>query len=51
MPTKINNNSEGNVKSGCKKGNVEIVEYLISVCQADLEQKGEYTVSEGPNER
>jgi len=30
----------------CKKGNVEIVEYLISVCQADLEQRGQYEVSD-----
>ncbi|XP_023335269.1 protein fem-1 homolog A [Eurytemora carolleeae] len=28
----------------CKKGNVEIVEYLISVCQADVEQRGQYEV-------
>ena len=32
--------------SACKKGNVEIVEYLISVCQADLEQRGQYEVSD-----
>lgn len=28
----------------CKKGNVEIVEYLISACQADVEQRGQYEV-------
>lgn len=28
----------------CKKGNVEIVEYLISVCGADVEQRGLYEV-------
>ena len=28
----------------CKKGNVEVVEYLLSVCGADVEQKGEYEV-------
>ncbi len=28
----------------CKKGNVEIVEYLISVCGADVEQRGQYEV-------
>jgi len=28
----------------CKKGNVEIVEYLISTCQADVEQRGQYEV-------
>ncbi|XP_060529006.1 protein fem-1 homolog CG6966 [Cylas formicarius] len=30
----------------CKKGQVEIVEYLISVCGADVEQKGIYEVQE-----
>ena len=30
----------------CKKGNVEIVEYLISVCSADVEQRGQYEVSD-----
>ncbi|KAJ8978029.1 hypothetical protein NQ317_013557 [Molorchus minor] len=29
-----------------KKGQVEIVEYLITVCQADIEQKGLYEVQE-----
>ena len=28
----------------CKKGNLEIVEYLIEVCGADVEQKGIYEV-------
>jgi len=28
----------------CKKGNVEIVEYLITVCNADVEQRGRYEV-------
>ena len=28
----------------CKKGNVEIVEYLITVCDADVEQRGKYEV-------
>ncbi|GIZ02098.1 protein fem-1 homolog A-B [Caerostris extrusa] len=28
----------------CKKGNVEIVEYLIEVCSADVEQRGMYEV-------
>lgn len=28
----------------CKKGNVEIVEYLIEECDADVEQKGVYEV-------
>ena len=28
----------------CKRGNVEIVEYLITVCHADIEQKGRYEV-------
>ena len=28
----------------CKKGNVEIVDYLVSVCGADFEQKGQYEV-------
>ncbi|XP_011137078.1 protein fem-1 homolog A [Harpegnathos saltator] len=32
----------------CKKGNVEIVEYLITVCGADIEQRGKYEV---PDER
>ncbi|XP_013786210.1 protein fem-1 homolog C-like [Limulus polyphemus] len=31
---------------GCKKGNVEIVEYLIQVCDADVEQRGVYEVSD-----
>ncbi|KAJ8960036.1 hypothetical protein NQ318_009473 [Aromia moschata] len=30
----------------CKKGQVEIVEYLIMICQADIEQKGLYEVQE-----
>lgn len=28
----------------CKKGNVEIVEYLITHCDADVEQRGKYEV-------
>ena len=28
----------------CKKGNLEIVEYLIETCGADIEQKGTYEV-------
>lgn len=28
----------------CKKGNLEIVEYLIEVCGANVEQKGTYEV-------
>ncbi|XP_046449498.1 protein fem-1 homolog A-like [Daphnia pulex] len=28
----------------CKKGNVEIVEYLITICNADVEQRGKYEV-------
>ncbi|KAJ8715834.1 hypothetical protein PYW07_010316 [Mythimna separata] len=28
----------------CKRGNVEIVEYLVHVCAADLEQRGVYEV-------
>jgi hypothetical protein len=28
----------------CKKGNLEIVEYLIDTCGADVEQKGVYEV-------
>lgn len=32
----------------CKRGNVEIVEYLITVCGADIEQRGKYEV---PDER
>jgi len=28
----------------CKKGNVEIVEYLITVCDSDVEQRGKYEV-------
>ena len=28
----------------CKKGNVEIVEYLIKTCEADVEQRGRYEV-------
>ena len=28
----------------CKKGNLEIVEYLIETCGADVEQKGTYEV-------
>jgi len=30
----------------CKKGNVEIVDYLLNVCGADVEQKGEYEVQD-----
>ncbi|XP_072398856.1 protein fem-1 homolog A-like [Diabrotica undecimpunctata] len=30
----------------CKKGQTEIVEYLINVCSADVEQKGLYEVQE-----
>ena len=30
----------------CKKGNVEIVEYLVSACDADLEQRGLYEVQD-----
>jgi len=30
----------------CKKGNVEIVEYLLSVCNADVEVKGLYEVQD-----
>ena len=30
----------------CKKGNVEIVEYLVSVCSANLEQRGLYEVQD-----
>jgi len=30
----------------CKKGNVEIVEYLVSACEADLEQRGLYEVQD-----
>ena len=30
----------------CKKGNVEIVEYLVSQCDADVEQKGLYEVTD-----
>lgn len=30
----------------CKRGNVELVEYLSTVCDADLEQRGLYEVSE-----
>ncbi|XP_018573079.1 protein fem-1 homolog C [Anoplophora glabripennis] len=30
----------------CKKGQTEIVDYLISVCRADIEQKGLYEVQE-----
>jgi len=30
----------------CKKGNVEIVEYLVGVCDADLEQRGLYEVQD-----
>ena len=30
----------------CKRGNVEIAEYLITVCDADLEQKGLFEVPE-----
>jgi len=32
--------------NACKKGNVEIVEYLISVCLADVEQRGQFEVSD-----
>lgn len=28
----------------CKRGNVKIIEYLVTVCGADLEQKGMYEV-------
>lgn len=28
----------------CKRGNVEIVEYLITTCHADIEQRGMYEV-------
>lgn len=28
----------------CKRGHIEIVEYLISVCHADIEQRGMYEV-------
>lgn len=30
----------------CKRGNIEMVEYLCTVCDSDLEQKGLYEVSE-----
>ena len=30
----------------CKKGQTEIVEYLISVCGADIEQRGLYEVQD-----
>lgn len=30
----------------CKKGNVEIVEYLVSVCKADVEVRGQYEVQD-----
>lgn len=30
----------------CKRGNVELVEYLSTVCDAPLEQRGQYEVSE-----
>lgn len=30
----------------CKKGNIEIVEYLLSKCGADVEQKGLYEVQD-----
>lgn len=30
----------------CKKGNFDIVEYLISMCDADLEQRGVYEVTD-----
>ncbi|CAG9821966.1 unnamed protein product [Phaedon cochleariae] len=30
----------------CKKGQIEIVEYLVTVCFADIEQKGLYEVQE-----
>merc|ERR550532_3261799 len=30
----------------CKRGNVEIVEYLMSLCNADLEQRGLYEVQD-----
>ena len=30
----------------CKKGNVEIVEYLVSICNANLEQRGLYEVQD-----
>src|SRR5262245_22198615 len=28
----------------CKRGNVEIVEYLVTGCQADIEARGQYEV-------
>lgn len=31
----------------CKKGNVEAVEYLLTVCDANIEQEGLYEVPEG----
>lgn len=30
----------------CKKGQTEIVEYLITICRADIEQQGLYEVQE-----
>ena len=30
----------------CKRGNVEIVEYLVSMCNANLEQRGLYEVQD-----
>lgn len=30
----------------CKKGQTEIVQYLINVCHADIEQRGLYEVAE-----
>ena len=30
----------------CKRGNIEIVEYLLSKCGADVEQKGLYEVQD-----
>ena len=32
--------------TACRKGNVEIVEYLISICKANVEDKGEYKVQD-----
>lgn len=33
----------------CKRGHVEIVDYLISVCHADIEQRGLYEVPDDGN--
>ena len=42
----MNRPSEGSAPLfiSCKKGNVEIVEYLIQICGADIEQKGAFEV-------